>query len=58
MIKRMSFDAIMHFLNEATEKAKDCTECRKCVNKCPYNLDIPILLKENIFLWKNSRNKF
>ena len=29
------------------EKTKDCTECRQCVSKCPYELDIPELLKEN-----------
>lgn len=32
---------------EKMEKTKDCTECRQCVSKCPYELDIPELLKEN-----------
>lgn len=38
-------------LDEATQekmrKIEDCTECRQCVSKCPYELDIPELLKKN-----------
>ena len=26
----------------------DCIECRACVEKCPYGLDIPNLLKKNL----------
>ena len=29
------------------KKTLDCTECYSCVDKCPYELDIPELLKEN-----------
>lgn len=29
------------------KKTLDCTECYSCVDKCPYELDIPQLLKEN-----------
>lgn len=29
------------------KKTLDCTECKKCISKCPYELDIPKLLKEN-----------
>lgn len=32
---------------EMMRKTLDCTECYSCVNKCPYELDIPELLKEN-----------
>ena len=56
-IKRMSFEIAANFLEKAINKAKDCTECRKCTKKCPYNLDIPILLKENIALWENYKNE-
>ena len=38
-------------LDEETQakmrKIEDCTECRQCVSKCPYELDIPDLLKKN-----------
>ena len=26
---------------------EECTECRQCVSRCPYELDIPELLKKN-----------
>jgi predicted aldo/keto reductase-like oxidoreductase len=32
---------------EIMHKTKECTECYSCVDKCPYELDIPELLKEN-----------
>ena len=31
----------------------DCTECYECVDKCPYELDIPQLLKENYEDYQN-----
>jgi predicted aldo/keto reductase-like oxidoreductase len=57
-IKRMSFETATNFLEKAMNKAQDCTECRKCTKKCPYNLDIPVLLKENVALWENYKNEF
>ena len=32
---------------EMMEETQDCIECYSCVDKCPYELDIPRLLKEN-----------
>ena len=32
---------------EKMKKIEDCTECRQCVSRCPYELDIPELLKKN-----------
>lgn len=46
-----------HNLDEKTqkimEKTKDCTECYLCVDKCPYELDIPELLKANYEDYQN-----
>jgi uncharacterized protein len=52
MLKRVDFNSAVLFYKELVKKAKDCTECRKCVERCPYNLDIPELLKDNIGLWE------
>lgn len=38
---------------EMIEHTKDCTECYSCVDKCPYELDIPELLKENYEDYQN-----
>jgi len=32
----------------AYEKAEDCSECGECMERCPYDLPIPDLLKEKI----------
>ncbi len=32
---------------QAMEATKECTECRACTAKCPYELDIPSLLRKN-----------
>ena len=33
---------------ERMRRIEGCTECRACVAKCPYHLDIPRLLRENL----------
>ena len=38
---------------EMMEKTLDCMECYACVDNCPYELDIPELLKENYEDYKN-----
>jgi predicted aldo/keto reductase-like oxidoreductase len=38
---------------EIMKKTLDCTECYSCVDKCPYELDIPELLKENYEDYQN-----
>lgn len=35
------------------EKTKDCTECYSWVDKCPYELDMPELLKSNYKDYQN-----
>ena len=38
---------------EIMKKTLDCVECYECVDKCPYELDIPELLKENYEDYQN-----
>jgi len=33
---------------ESIVKARDCSECGECLDRCPYQLPIPDLIKENI----------
>lgn len=35
------------YWQEEMENTQNCTECRACVKRCPYGLDIPELLKRN-----------
>jgi predicted aldo/keto reductase-like oxidoreductase len=46
--KRMTPERARSFVGPAIEEAKTCQDCRKCVSKCPYHLNIPALLKENV----------
>lgn len=34
--------------NEKMSRIEDCTECGQCKAKCPYNLEIPVLIKKNL----------
>jgi predicted aldo/keto reductase-like oxidoreductase len=45
IVRRMSYDTAVPFLRPAMEKAASCTECGSCVERCPYGLNIPELLK-------------
>ncbi len=38
---------------EMMDHTKNCSECYSCVDKCPYELDIPELLKENYEDYQN-----
>ena len=50
--KRMPYGRVKMMAGGAMEAARACTECRACVAKCPYSLDIPGLLKEKIGKWE------
>jgi predicted aldo/keto reductase-like oxidoreductase len=39
----------------ALEKARNCTECKTCVPRCPYHLDIPALLKASVAYWETAQ---
>lgn len=39
----------------AVKKAEECTECRQCVARCPYDLEIPEMLKEGIEFYREFK---
>ena len=39
---------------QGIEKARQCTECGECMTRCPYELPIPDLIKENIRWWEDQ----
>ena len=49
--KRMPYERVAAIAESRIEAARGCAGCRECVSKCPYNLDIPELLKEKINAW-------
>ena len=49
MVKRIGPDILQRgFPKFAIEKARGCTECGQCLERCPYELPIPELIRENL----------
>jgi len=53
VFKRMVLQRAHSFVGPAIENAKTCVNCRTCIGRCPYNLEIPALLKEQIKLYES-----
>jgi hypothetical protein len=49
--KRLIPAAAIAMAQAAMESVEKCLECEECVEKCPYDLPIPELLKENLALY-------
>jgi len=50
-IKRVPYRRTSVMLGNIMENARGCIRCRECVSRCPYGLDIPELLIENLAVW-------
>ena len=35
-------------------RIEDCVECGECLSRCPYELNIPVLLKKNLADYKEN----
>ena len=46
LLKRMTLESLIEGMDPAIEKAKRCTECEECTERCPYGLPITGLLRE------------
>jgi len=51
--KRMSPQVSKEFSRTAMETVPLCIECGICIQRCPYNLPIPTLLKKHYSMWEN-----
>ena len=51
MIKRMPPQRAVAMSGRNMDTARTCINCRECVKKCPYNLDIPELIKDKLGIW-------
>lgn len=46
LAKRMPFERAFGNIEKNMKKSEECIECRECVERCPYDLDIPELMKK------------
>jgi len=54
LIKRFGPNAQeVGWMKALIEKARNCSECGECLERCPYQLPIPALIKENL-AWYDS----
>jgi predicted aldo/keto reductase-like oxidoreductase len=51
MVRRMSPAKAVGFSAKAMESVRNCIECGECVERCPYHLPIPEMLKKHLDLY-------
>ena len=57
MFKRLAPAAAVGMAYGAMDSVEKCEDCGECVEKCPYDLPIPELLKENLALYNDFKEK-
>jgi len=55
--RRLLAAAAIGMAHSAMESVENCEECGECVAKCPYDLPIPDLLKENLALYEDFKER-
>ncbi|MBN2241701.1 MAG: aldo/keto reductase [Acidobacteria bacterium] len=58
MVRRMGDQVLEQpMFKDIWEKAAQCTECGECMERCPYDLPIPDLIRENLEWVKSLRKR-
>jgi predicted aldo/keto reductase-like oxidoreductase len=47
----------LKWIRDLIEKARNCSECGDCLTRCPYQLPIPKLIKENLAMYDNLKGQ-
>jgi len=50
--RKMPLETLLSFSGPAMETVQNCIECGTCVERCPYSLSIPQVIKRNYDLYK------
>lgn len=57
ILKRMHPEKATAFSQTAVGTAENCNECGECLERCPYTLPIPEMLRENMALFNEALKK-
>jgi uncharacterized protein len=55
--RRMSGRKAAGFAEKMMQSVKNCIECGECVDRCPYNLPIPEMLKKHLALYEKHQSE-
>ena len=50
--RKMPLETLLSFSGPAMETVQNCIECGTCIERCPYSLSIPQVIKRNYDLYK------
>lgn len=53
MMKRLDLSRLIHMERAAMDSVENCIECGECIERCPYNLPIPDVLRDNLAFYKD-----
>jgi predicted aldo/keto reductase-like oxidoreductase len=54
-VSRMGKKVAMDFVRVPMESVPKCEDCGECIERCPYNLPIPEILKRNYDFYMTDR---
>lgn len=57
VVSRMSSRVSIELLKAPMESTQNCIECNECIEKCPYQLPIPEMLKKNYDFFELHRSE-
>ncbi len=57
IVSRMDFKVAMNFAQKAMESVALCENCEECLDRCPYDLPIPEIIKHNYELYLEHRSR-
>jgi predicted aldo/keto reductase-like oxidoreductase len=58
LVKRFGLGAReLRWMKELIERARNCSECGDCLPRCPYQLPIPEIIKENLVWYDSMKNQ-
>jgi predicted aldo/keto reductase-like oxidoreductase len=56
--KRFRLNQLLALSKAAVATGENCVECGECVEKCPYHLPIPEMLRENVEIFQKLQDEY